>query len=40
MKRFFIVLLVILAGVQSFAFSNKTGDTLEKIKKDGYFTVG
>lgn len=40
MKKFFIVLILILAGVQSFAFSNKTDDTLAKIKKDGYFTVG
>jgi polar amino acid transport system substrate-binding protein len=40
MKIFFIVLILILAGVQSFAFSNKTEDTLAKIKKDGYFTVG
>ncbi|MEI6856445.1 amino acid ABC transporter substrate-binding protein [Psychrilyobacter sp.] len=40
MKKIFITLILILAGVQSFAFSNEKGDTLTKIKKDGYFTVG
>jgi len=40
MKKIFITLILILAGVQSFAFSTEKKDTLEKIKKDGYFTVG
>ena len=40
MKKIFITLIVILAGVQSFAFSMGQKDTLTKIKKDGYFTVG
>ena len=40
MKKIFITLILILAGVQSFAFSMGQKDTLTKIKKEGYFTVG
>ena len=40
MKKIFITLLLLLAGIQSFAFSMGKTDTLAQIKKNGYFTVG
>lgn len=40
MKKILITLILILAGLQSFAFSNGKKDTLAKIKEAGYFTVG
>ena len=40
MKKIIITLILILAGVQSFAFSSKNEATLKKIQKKGYIVVG